>query len=385
MNDFLIAYKSHIIYVFIVLASWLVLRRLTTVVHTWLLAKERERYPGETPTTINAIRNILNALWFVLVILSISFFFVGEDQYATLTSNFRMVIYLGLLAIGTIVAAATVNMWFKSEIAKRIELGYDPTSLKFLKSLVFYGIYGLGIILGLMAFPSMRGVANTALGGAGVLALVIGVASQEALANLVGGVFIITFKPFRVGDVVKVSETMVGTVADITLRHTVIRNFENKMIVIPNAIMNKEKIINYNLGDVKCCEHIEIGISYDSNVELAKTILQEEAQNHPLIYDNRTDIEIADGMTIVKVALIRLGDSSVTIRAWAWARSYADTFSMKCDVLTSVKARYEAEGIEIPYPYRTLVFKNDSQETSDSKLEKNRDHNISTNTPEPKQ
>src|SRR5690606_38509737 len=132
----------------------------------------------------------------------------------------------------------------------------------------------------------------TALGGAGVIALIAGVASQEALANLVGGLFIISFKPFKLGDVVKLSDSIVGTVVDITLRHTVLRNVENKRIVIPNAIMNKEKIINYNLGELKNCDRLEIGISYDSDIDLAKTIMREECEKHPLILDNRSATDV---------------------------------------------------------------------------------------------
>src|SRR5690606_32931250 len=128
-------------------------------------------------------------------------------------------------------------------------------------------------------------------------------------------------------------------VIDITLRHTVLRNFENKMIVIPNAIINKEKLINYNLKDERICERIEIGISYDSDVSLAKRIMQEECEAHPFILDNRSASDVLDGKPIIRVALVSLNDFSVTIRAWAWARNYSNSFDMKCDLLESIKSR----------------------------------------------
>ena len=169
---------------------------------------------------------------------------------------------------------------------------------------------------------------------------------------------------------------MVGTVTDITLRHTVIRNFENKMIVIPNAIINKEKLINYDLGELKICERIEIGISYDSDIDLAKKIMKEECEMHPLILDNRSEIDVLDGLPIVRVALISLNDSSVTIRAWAWARDYSDSFKMRCDLLESIKKRFDSEGIEIPFPYRTVVFKNsDAEKKTDENTSDKKDHN----------
>tara|TARA_B100000378_G_scaffold277352_1_gene277488 strand:- start:399 stop:890 length:492 start_codon:yes stop_codon:yes gene_type:complete len=155
----------------------------------------------------------------------------------------------------------------------------------------------------------------------------------------------------------KVTDTMVGTVTDITLRHTVIRNFENKMIVIPNSIINKEKLINYDLGELKCCERIEIGISYDSDIDLAKKIMREECENHPLIYDNRSIHEKKCGLPIVKTAVLSLNDFSITVRAWAWGNNFSDCFELKIAVLESIKKRFDKEGIEIPFPYRTIIMK----------------------------
>lgn len=150
---------------------------------------------------------------------------------------------------------------------------------------------------------------------------------------------------------------MIGTVTDITLRHTVIRNYENKMIVIPNAIINKEKLINYDLGERMCCQWIEIGISYDSDVNLAKHIMREECEDHPNLIDNRNEIDKYNNVKKVVVRVISLDDSSVTLRAWAWASNFTDAFVMKCDLYESIKSRFDKEGISIPFPHRTLVFK----------------------------
>jgi small conductance mechanosensitive channel len=362
MTAFFETYKEDFLYAAIIIASVFVLRFLTNLLHKWLLKQELKKYPGESPKAVNWVKRILNALWLVLGIILLVSLFVGEEREDALQQNFKLILYLAVVAIITIVAAASTNMWFRMRINLKIENREDPTSFKFLRYVAIIGIYSVGVLFALLAFPSLKGVAQTALGGAGVIALIAGVASQEALANLVGGVFIISFKPFRIGDIIKVTDTMVGTVTDITLRHTVIRNFENKMIVIPNAIINKEKLINYDLGELKICDRIEIGISYDSDIGLAKKIMQEECSRHPLILDNRSEIEILDGQPIVRVALTSLNDFSVTIRAWVWARDYSDSFNMRCDLLESIKKRFDREGIEIPFPYRTVIFKNTASE-----------------------
>ncbi|MDN3724156.1 mechanosensitive ion channel family protein [Aequorivita sp. SDUM287046] len=369
MSELLLIYKSDIIYGLIVISAIFVLRFFTNLLHNWLVRHEKRKYPEVQPRAVNWVKRILNTLWLVLGLILLSFLFVNEEKYEVLRHNFKLILYLGTVAVVTIAGAASTNLWFRVSIKRKITNLEDPTSFKFLRYISIIGIYTTGVLFALLAFPSLKGVAQTALGGAGVIALIAGVASQEALSNLVGGVFIISFKPFKIGDVIKVTDTMVGTVVDITLRHTVIRNFENKMIVIPNAIINKEKLINYDLGELKICERIEIGISYSSDISLAKKIMQEECENHPFIFDNRSASDILEGKPKVKTALISLNDSSVTVRAWAWARNYSESFEMRCDLLESIKMRFESEGIEIPFPYRTVVLRTEKEPDSDLQKE----------------
>ncbi|MBJ7881412.1 mechanosensitive ion channel family protein [Gelidibacter salicanalis] len=360
MTEFFDTYRAHIIYGVVVIVIVSVLFLLTNFINKWLLKKEAEKHPGVPIKPLKILKQTLNALWLILGVIALSFIFVDGDKSDTLKAYFWLAVHLGLVAITTIVLATIANLWFKRKIEEKIVYQYDPTSYKFLRYVVVFTICFVGILFGLLAFPSLKGVAQTALGGAGVIAIIAGVASQEALANLVGGVFIISFKPFKIGDVIKLSDTMVGTVTDITLRHTVIRNFENKMIVIPNAVINKEKLINYDLGELKCCEHIEVGISYDSNIDVAKKILQEECEKHPLIYDNRSEIDKKNGKPIVRTALTKINDSSYTIRAWAWGRNFTDTFNMKCDVFESIIKRFDESNIEMAYPTRTIYTISDT-------------------------
>ncbi|WP_299392250.1 mechanosensitive ion channel family protein [uncultured Gelidibacter sp.] len=362
MTDFVETYRAHIIYGAVVIITVSVLFILTNLINRWLLKKEAEKQPGVPLKPLKILKKTLNTLWVVLGVIAFSFIFVDSDKSDTLKEYFRLAVHLGLVAVATIVLATVANMWFKRKIEEKIAFQYDPTSYKFLRYVAVFTICFVGVLFGLLAFPSLKGVAQTALGGAGVIAIIAGVASQEALSNLVGGVFIISFKPFKIGDVIKLSDTMVGTVTDITLRHTVIRNFENKMIVIPNAVINKEKLINYDLGELKCCEHIEVGISYDSNIEDAKRILQEECEKHPLIYDNRSELDKQNGKPIVRTALTKINDSSYTIRAWAWGRNFTDTFNLKCDVFESVIKRYDESNIEMAYPTRTIYMVSDTNE-----------------------
>jgi small-conductance mechanosensitive channel len=361
MIEFFKIHQQAFLNAFIIITALILMRVLTNLLHKWLLAQEQKRFPGTTPRSVNLIKRILNSLWLVLGVMSIFFLFF-EDAYEKFRNDFRIILYLGIVALITIVIASSVNIWFRSSIRRKTEENEDPTAFKFLRYVAVIAIYITGLLIGLLAFPSLKGVAQTALGGAGVIAVIAGVASQEALANLVGGVFIISFKPFRVGDIIKVTDTMVGTVTDITLRHTILRNFENKMIVIPNAIINKEKLINYDLGELKICERLEFEISYESDLDLAKIIMREECEKHPLILDNRSATEILDAIPIVRTALISINESTLTVRAWCWAKNYTDSFNMRCDLLEIIKKRFDREGIDLAYPHRTIIMKKENDE-----------------------
>lgn len=304
------------------------------------------------------VRKILKVFLIVLGVGLISYVFVDKLYYNTLNQNLLRVIWIAIVALAAIIIAAVTSNFFQNRIrgtSRRDQ--QDATTYKYLNSLVTLTIYTTGAILAALAIPAARDLATTVLTGAGVLALIIGVAAQEAFANVIGGLFIAFFKPFRLGDVIKVAGE-VGRVEDLTLRHTVINNFQNKRIVIPNAIINKENIENYNLTENKTCEFIEIGISYDSDIDLAMRIMREEAHAHDFLLNNRSDREKKAGKPVVDVQVIGHGDSSVNFRAWVWASTYLTGFRMRNELYKSIKQRFDREGVEIPFPHRTVIMKN---------------------------
>ncbi len=263
-----------------------------------------------------------------------------------------------IVIIGTLLLAGLFNRLFGRFIKRNTELlQNDPTNYKFLRHAIRALIFVVGFSWAIYFIPELRTVASSLLAGAGILAVAVGFASQEALSNIISGLFIVIFRPYRINDRLTIRDTMAGVVEDITLRHTVIRDFENRRIVIPNTIISNEVIINADMTDERVCRLINIGISYDSDIDLARKIIKEVLLNHPFFIDHRTPLQIAEGMELVPVRLLNYGESSINIRAWAWAKDQADGFVMQCEALESIKKRFDLEGIEIPFPYRTLVFK----------------------------
>ncbi|MGX1023877.1 mechanosensitive ion channel family protein [Psychroflexus sp. MBR-150] len=264
-----------------------------------------------------------------------------------------IVIIIITLALGLI-----FNRFYFSLFKRRsIYLKNDPTKYNFLGHLLTALIYIIGFSLAIISVPQLKALATSLLAGASILALGITFASQQALSNIVSGIFIVIFKPFRVNDRLIVRDTLSGIVEDITLRHTVIKNFENRRIIIPNSVISNEVLINSDLNDEKICRFFDMGISYDSDIDLAKKIISEEVRNHPDYFDVRSEEDVNNGLPEVSVRVLSMGDSSVNIRAWVWAKNSAISFGMNCDLLESIKKRFDREGVEIPFPHRTIVQK----------------------------
>lgn len=287
------------------------------------------------------------------------------NQY--IDSSWHLPILIGLILLITIIVGSITTRIINVMIrrSKVEEDGEDVTNLVFFKRSVIVLIYLTGFSFAIYMIPQLRVIAASLLAGAGLFAIAIGFASQAALANVIGGLFIVIFKPYKIGDRIQVRTDLSGVVEDINLRHTVIRNFENKRIIIPNSVISNEVVVNSNYEDNKICRFIDIGISYDSDIDLAKEIMKDEVLKHPLSIDYRTEEQVEEGEEIVPVRVIMMGDSSVNLRAWSWAENPQDAFFMGCDLLESIKKRFDKEGIEIPFPHRTLVYKNPKPEDAE--------------------
>ncbi|WP_299465940.1 mechanosensitive ion channel family protein [uncultured Microscilla sp.] len=272
-------------------------------------------------------------------------------------------------AISSILIAVTVIIVcvILSKILRRILDKYfdnavqlmkgDPTNYNFFKNGVTFIIFVIGTIIIFRSIPALKGVGNTLVASAGILAAIVGFASQQAFSNIVGGIFIVIFKPFRVGDVIKVGTENPGTVEDITLRHTIINSFENRRIVIPNSVISSATILNSSIAEEKVCVFVEVGIGYSANIDQAIAIIREEAMKHPNFIDNREEEDKNDDTPAVVVRVVAWMDSSITLRASVWADTSLKGFVMKCELLKSIKEAFDREGVEIPYPYRNLVIK----------------------------
>ena len=151
---------------------------------------------------------------------------------------------------------------------------------------------------------------------------------------------------------------MGSIIEDINLRQVVIKDFENNRIIIPNSVISSDLIVNAHIGEEKCCKMIDIGIGYSSSMERGLEIMREEVENHPLHIDPRTEEDLQNEVPLVIARVTALGNSAVNLRVWAWTKDSSDGYIMMCDLLQSIKTRFDTEGIEIPFPQSDIHFKN---------------------------
>jgi len=275
-----------------------------------------------------------------------------------IVGNYWDDIFFAFIVLGIAVVVGRILRFFIGQSVKGAshKIKVDPTKYSFVKNAVEFIVYIIAFIIIFNSIPSLKDYGTALFASAGVLAAIVGFASQSAFSNIISGIFIVIFKPFSVGDRIRVGQFYQGDVEDITLRHTVIRDFENRRIVMPNTVISSETIVNSTLIDEKLCVFLELGISFTSSVDTAMRIMQEEAVKHPLCLDNRTAEEKKEGKPQVIVKLIGFTELGVQVRAYVWAEDPSESFTLRCDLNKSIKERFDKEGIEFALSQRTILI-----------------------------
>ncbi|OSY89142.1 hypothetical protein WH52_00345 [Tenacibaculum holothuriorum] len=239
-----------------------------------------------------------------------------------------------------------IILFIKSKKSDR----FGRTSIQFFRNSIkfFIGIFALVYIV--MTVPLFRSKATLIFSGAGIIAAIIGFAAQAALSNLIAGAFIVLFRPFRVGDYIKLDDTRMGIVEDITLRHTVINNFENKRLIIPNSVISTDSVLNHTIEDsyILSFNNFKIGIKAD--IDLARKIIQEEAIKLPNVIDNRTSEQVLADKDQVDVRVIDVHSDHIHMRAYVWLNEPFLEFKTKCSLKEAVHKRFIKEGVDLPIP-----------------------------------
>lgn len=243
-----------------------------------------------------------------------------------------------VLALVTLIIGLWVINKFIRTLDKNLTSKVDATLGQFVASILSVILKGVLII----SAASMVGIETTSfiavLGAAG---LAVGLALQGSLSNFAGGVVILLFKPFKVGDLIE-AQGYIGTVAQIQIFNTILKTADNRVVIIPNGALSSSSMVNINHESTRRVDLL-FGIGYSDNIDAAKTVLESLAAQ-----DERV-LNIPAPLFVVS----ELADSSVnfTVRLWVNTPDYWGVFF---DMHERVKKEFDAQGISIPFPQQDV-------------------------------
>jgi len=208
--------------------------------------------------------------------------------------------------------------------------------------LVRKGIFYSGSIFVVLAILYQLGFKLTALlGAAGIAGIAIGFASQTSVSNIISGLFLISEKPFAVGELIKVGDTM-GTVLSIDLLSVKLRTFDNQLVRIPNETLIKNQVNNITRFPIRRLD-IELGVAYKEDITKVRNVLSDIAANNPYCLDEPEPL----------IVFKNFGDSALEFLFAIWCVK-TDFLKLRNTIMQKIKEQFDAEGIEIPFPHRTL-------------------------------
>ena len=314
-----------------------------------------------------------------------------SQAFTWLSNNVGTLLFIILAGIITILVARTTNNIMESYFKKASRrLHMDTTTFRMFRHITVAAVYFIGLVVIIFSIDSLRSLSVAMFTGAGLAGIIIGFAAQNTLSNIIAGIALAIFQPFRVGDRLTIMNEY-GKVTDLNLRHTVIITWDNRRLIIPNSVISNEAVINWTIEDPAVIWPVDVGISYDSDIGQAKKIMIEEARKHPKVMSPQIleysvvkpsilTESFANGLinpsvlhTVdpdfrergeVKVYVTELGDFAVNLRMLIWFKDRSDAYSSGCEIREAIKKRFDNEGIEIPYPYRTIVYKTDIERSS---------------------
>jgi small conductance mechanosensitive channel len=255
------------------------------------------------------------------------------DYSPKLISAF-LILFVGLYAI------RLINRLIRKIMVKR-EL--DPTLTKFLADIL---LWVLRVLL-FVTFISKLGIETSSFVAIlGAMGLAVGLSLQGSLSNFAGGMLIILFKPFKVGDTIE-AQTMIGTVSEIQIFVTKLINANNQTIFVPNGALSNGTIINYSLQGFRRAD-LTLSISYDTDIKKAKDIITEVLKNNSKV------LKTPEAEVSVKL----LTDSSIQLAVRPWANN-ADFGVVSSDILENCKLAFDAAGILIQPFVKEAAAKND--------------------------
>ncbi len=285
------------------------------------------------------------SLWFPFVVLLGLYTVLGMAPHLedVLRSRLEHVVAFLLLVTLTLAGSRFVGRWFA--LAEPASSG-EPAQPSLVAKATRIGVVLFGLI---WAIQSAGFEITPLLTALGIGSLAIGLALQPTLSNFFAGIHLSMSKPIRIGDFIELEDGTQGEVIDISWRTTKLRQLANNLVIVPNARISDMRLLNYSMPEHPQSVVIAMGVAYDSDLRRVEEICIEVA--HAVIGENT---EIADSTFEPLVRFHTFGDSSINFNVILRSRAMTDRFVLVHSFVKRIKERFDAEGIEIPFPQRVV-------------------------------
>jgi len=271
----------------------------------------------------------------------------GFTNPSTLQGAFLFAVIFAFLAW---LVGRTLRMAVQRMLAHDKHAHLDLMAVKFLAKLTRYAVYVFAFAAYAHFIPALSGIGTASLASISVLTVIVGFAAQNTLGNLIAGISLLLYRPFKLGDrlqVVAPTGLETGTVESLTLGYTLLKTDANRRVVVPNSVMASQTNINLTANDPRVICSVPIGISYDSDIDKARAILLDLAGKHP------------KAKQVCGCPLTQLGASGVVLSLDAWCADALAAITFRCDLLEQAAKRFIVEGIRISIPQTMVVLRDD--------------------------
>ena len=269
----------------------------------------------------------------------------GLTDPATLQGAFTIAVVFALLAWAV---GRTLRLAVQRLLEHDTHAHVDLMAVRFLAKLARYCVYIFAFVAYAHLVPALADLGSASLTSISVITVIVGLAAQNTLGNLVAGISLLLYRPFKLGDrlqVVAPTGLETGFVENLTLGYTLLRTDDNRRVVVPNSLMASQTTINLTTNDPRVVCSVPIGISCDADLDRARAILLELGRLHP------------KATQVSGCPVTALNAAGVVLSLDVWCPDALTAISLKCDLLEQAKRRFVLEGIGLSAQQLTVLVK----------------------------
>ncbi|MFH0861003.1 MAG: mechanosensitive ion channel family protein [Candidatus Altiarchaeota archaeon] len=335
-------YYASALYALATLAASVIVAKLVYAI----LGKYASRVASKTKSDLDdrILEKVKAPVYYIIILVGFNLALGGmlSERYAGIAGKAISSLLILVAAWAGVSLVDILILDFGKKLVSKTKTTVDDQALPFLSKVAKIALYAVAVTIILDRFGYSITPIVASLGVAGIA---VGFAAKDTLSNLLGGFFIMADRPFVIGDRIQVGSN-IGEVIDVGLRTTKIETLEHTIVIIPNSEIVMREVTNYSLPDVRIIVKHRIGVAYGSDPEKVKRILTEIARSCKVLPEPEP-----------RVYFTEFADSSLNFDIVFWVDDFRKKPEVIDEINTKINKRFQEEGIEIPYPTRTVYLK----------------------------